>query len=822
MLFEKGSELVAVRERGAGHPARGRHARRRSSSSGSPTSWTCPSSSERLVAEPARARAPAASAPPAAHAVGPDRDGRRPLVVVRGCSALAWSRSPGWPTVQGDVLQLGATPRTSFPDIRDGVLAQRQAVPDRRALDPRARRSLVALARQAPVAVAAAAAGPRRRLHRPVPRHPDVLLVLLLGFGMPALRLQGLPNSSLFWATVALVLSYGAYVAEVFRAGIESVHPSQVASAEALGLTRGQTHAPRGRPAGGAPRRTAAAQRLRLAAEGHRAGRRSVGVFEAVFAARGLRRTTTSTTRRCVVVALLLHRADGPAGAAHRLARPRGCVERERAGAPMTRAAGGRGPAEVVRRPRRARRRRPHRRAARRGLPDRLVGSGKSTLLRCLNLLEDIDDGVIPFEGREISDPRVDAREVRRGSGMVFQAYNLFPHLTVLDNCTLAPRRVHGARGPTPRPGRATLLDRFGLADQAGKHPDRLSGGQQQRAALVRALCTEPTLLLLDEITAALDPELVGEVLEIVRAEAEAGMTMVIATHEMAFARDVATSLLPRRGPDPRAGPARADLQRPPRGADPAVPAPGAAELTCARAVRSAPCRAADTGGLLTAAGGAAQAAVGQSTVLLVEHRWLSSPLARRAGRWRGPTATETGRTARRQLCAERRRRAGRSRRRRGSGRPRRRSHRVVELLLRHLDVADVGSAQQARTDRGRRRTGRRSSWCCAPSYSTTRPPLGGRRGRRSPRRSRRMSTATLTSAPAARRRSRTARVSLSLSDRDRASRWSRIQTRLVRAVAPQGRQGEVADVLDRMCPRWSSQSPTLIASMTRAERSRR
>ena len=170
-------------------------------------------------------------------------------------------------------------------------------------------------------------------------------------------------------------------------------------------------------------------------------------------------------------------------------------------------------------------------------------GSGKSTLLRCLNLLEDIDDGVIEFEGREISDPRVDRRAVRSRMGMVFQAYNLFPHLTILDNCTLAPRRVHGvAKGEAEQRAR-DLLAQFGLADQADKHPDRMSGGQQQRAALVRALCTRPTLLLLDEITAALDPELVGEVLTIVRDLAEAGTTMVLATHEMSFARDVATSV---------------------------------------------------------------------------------------------------------------------------------------------------------------------------------------------------------------------------------------------------------------------------------------
>lgn len=170
-------------------------------------------------------------------------------------------------------------------------------------------------------------------------------------------------------------------------------------------------------------------------------------------------------------------------------------------------------------------------------------GSGKSTLLRCLNLLEDVDDGVIEFEGREISDPRIDRREVRSRMGMVFQSYNLFPHLTVLENCVLAPRRVHGVPKAEAEQRARDLLAQFGLADQADKHPDRMSGGQQQRAALVRALCTQPTLLLLDEITAALDPELVGEVLTIVRDLAEQGTTMILATHEMAFARDVATAV---------------------------------------------------------------------------------------------------------------------------------------------------------------------------------------------------------------------------------------------------------------------------------------
>jgi len=168
-------------------------------------------------------------------------------------------------------------------------------------------------------------------------------------------------------------------------------------------------------------------------------------------------------------------------------------------------------------------------------------GSGKSTLLRCIDLLEDIDDGAVHFEGREVTDPRVDARAVRGRMGLVFQAYNLFPHMTVLDNLTLAPRRVHGLPVDQAVARARALLERFGLADKAGEHPDRLSGGQQQRAAVARALATDPALLLLDEVTSALDPELVGEVLDILRDLAAGGTTMVLATHEMAFAREVAT-----------------------------------------------------------------------------------------------------------------------------------------------------------------------------------------------------------------------------------------------------------------------------------------
>ncbi|NYJ03668.1 polar amino acid transport system ATP-binding protein [Nocardioides thalensis] len=170
-------------------------------------------------------------------------------------------------------------------------------------------------------------------------------------------------------------------------------------------------------------------------------------------------------------------------------------------------------------------------------------GSGKSTLLRCLDLLEEVDDGVIELDGFEVSDPLVDPRDVRRDIGMVFQAYNLFPHRSVLANCTLAPRKVHGLSKKDAEARAIDLLTRFGLGEHVHSHPDRLSGGQQQRVALVRALCTSPKLLLLDEITAALDPELVGEVLAIVRDLAAGGTTMVLATHEMTFAREVATQV---------------------------------------------------------------------------------------------------------------------------------------------------------------------------------------------------------------------------------------------------------------------------------------
>ena len=167
-------------------------------------------------------------------------------------------------------------------------------------------------------------------------------------------------------------------------------------------------------------------------------------------------------------------------------------------------------------------------------------GSGKSTLLKCANLIEPVSAGRILFDGEDISGENADPDRVRRHIGIVFQAFNLFPHMTVLANVTLAPRRVLGLDQRSAEEHARELLARFGLADKATEYPDRLSGGQQQRAAIVRALAMEPRIMLLDEVTSALDPELVGEVLTVIRELAESGMTMIISTHEMGFARQIA------------------------------------------------------------------------------------------------------------------------------------------------------------------------------------------------------------------------------------------------------------------------------------------
>jgi polar amino acid transport system ATP-binding protein len=167
-------------------------------------------------------------------------------------------------------------------------------------------------------------------------------------------------------------------------------------------------------------------------------------------------------------------------------------------------------------------------------------GSGKSTLLRCVNLLERVEEGSISVDGQLLTNGKVDVNALRKKIGIVFQAYNLFPHMTVLENVTLAPRKVRGSGQREARERALELLQRIGLEEKAEEFPDRLSGGQQQRVAIARALAMEPKLMLLDEITSALDPQLVSDVLNLVRELAKSGMTMMIATHEMSFAREVA------------------------------------------------------------------------------------------------------------------------------------------------------------------------------------------------------------------------------------------------------------------------------------------
>ena len=170
-------------------------------------------------------------------------------------------------------------------------------------------------------------------------------------------------------------------------------------------------------------------------------------------------------------------------------------------------------------------------------------GSGKSTLLRCINLLEKVDEGTIVVDGQEVTNGAIDVNALRRKIGIVFQAYNLFPHMTVLQNVTLAPRKALGISRSQAQDHARALLRQIGLEDKADEFPDRLSGGQQQRVAIARALAMEPKLMLLDEITSALDPQLIGEVLELVRELAGSGMTMILATHEMGFAREVANKV---------------------------------------------------------------------------------------------------------------------------------------------------------------------------------------------------------------------------------------------------------------------------------------
>ena len=365
-----------------------------------------------------------------------------------------------------------------------------------------------------------------------------------------------MPTDEFFWAVVALTLVYSAYVSEVYRSGIDSIHPSQAAAARSLGLSHWQ-----------GLRFVVLPQAVRrvippllndfIGLQKDTVLVSTIGVVE-IF-----RETSDPPAGHVQLHALLRHVADLP--------RPDDPGRAVRRLSPQTGegSADGRGRHA---RPGAARHPRHGRRPVTDGVPALSIeglhksfgelevlrgidldvaehevvaligasGSGKSTLLRCVNLIEPIDAGRIRIEGEEITAKGVKVDRIRRRIGIVYQAYNLFPHMTVLDNVSLAPRKVLRRSRSQAESEAHELLTRFGLADKATDYPDRLSGGQQQRVAIVRALAMGPDILLLDEVTSALDPELVVEVLNVIRELAAGGMTMVLATHEMGFARDIA------------------------------------------------------------------------------------------------------------------------------------------------------------------------------------------------------------------------------------------------------------------------------------------
>ena len=370
---------------------------------------------------------------------------------------------------------------------------------------------------------------------------PTILLVYILGFGVTALQLPGVPVSPLFWGTVALILVYSAYVSEVYRAGIDSVHPSQEAAARSLGLTRFA-----------ALRHVVLPQAVRrvippllndfIGLQKDTALIALLGVVEAFRQSQiDASGSFNYTPYICTAILFLLITIPLTRFTDWLIARDR--PQATRRGHAMS-ASGAALALEGV-----------HKSFGKlevlRGIDLELAehevvcligasGSGKSTLLRCVNLLEPVDAGRIVVRGEEITAGGADVNAVRRGIGIVFQSFNLFPHMSVLDNITLGPRKALRLSKADAEHRADELLVRFGLADKREEYPDRLSGGQQQRVAIVRALAMQPSLMLFDEVTSALDPELVAEVLAVIRELAAEGMTMLIATHEMGFARDVA------------------------------------------------------------------------------------------------------------------------------------------------------------------------------------------------------------------------------------------------------------------------------------------
>ena len=457
-------------------------------------------------------------------------------VVFAAVVAVGVTSTPGWPRVQATFLD-PAIAWSSLPAILEGLWLNIRVLVVTE-IGVLALGLLIAVLRtlRGPVffPLRALATG-YVDLFRGVPL---LIALYLIGFGVPALRLQGVPTSAAVLGTITLVLVYSAYVAEVFRAGIESIHPSPAGGGALARAHPPPVDAagdpPPGRPAGAA----AAAQRLRRAAEGRRAD----------LGARRGRRDPGRADR--VGPHVQLHAVRGGGGAVHP-ARGADRPDRGRRGGPGSAPAG---PGMTAVLEVRGLVKRYGDTPVLRGVDltveeHRVVtligssGSGKSTLLRCVDLLEEIDDGQVLLDGVDVSDPRADVAAAQRRMGIVFQAFNLFPHMTVLQNVTLAPRVVHGVGAGEAEDRARELLGRVGLEAFAGAHPDRLSGGQQQRVAIARALAVRPRLLLLDEITSALDPELVGEVLAIVRELAASGMTILMATHEMGFAKQVADTV---------------------------------------------------------------------------------------------------------------------------------------------------------------------------------------------------------------------------------------------------------------------------------------
>ena len=370
---------------------------------------------------------------------------------------------------------------------------------------------------------------------------PTILVIYILGFGAPALQISGVPTDPLFWGITALVLVYSAYVSEVYRAGIESVHPSQEAAARSLGLSRAK-----------ALRFVVLPQAVRrvmppllndfIGLQKDTALVALLGPVEA-FRQSQIEVAATFNYTPYLVTALLFVLLTVPMA---RLTDWLVARDRRRQLAAGGRTvtcrsrAPGRGAAQVVRQGRGAQGHRSHARAPRRRLPHRRLRV-REVDAAALRQPARADRRREDRPGRR-RDHRAPSRPepVRRRIGIVFQSFNLFPHMSVLRNVTLGPTRALGVSRDQAEADARELLGRFGLAERAGEYPDRLSGGQQQRVAIVRALAMRPELMLLDEVTSALDPELVAEVLSVIRELAESGMTMLIATHEMSFARDIA------------------------------------------------------------------------------------------------------------------------------------------------------------------------------------------------------------------------------------------------------------------------------------------